>query len=123
MSDTEIRQFGKYSSSVEIPPLSRIQSESYERFVQKDVLPDKRSPVGLEGLLREIFPVVSYDESMRLEYVNYELGKPRYSPDECRQLRLTYGMPFRLRCRLVRKEKEEIMEDNIYLGEMTIINL
>ncbi|MCK5271415.1 MAG: DNA-directed RNA polymerase subunit beta [Sedimentisphaerales bacterium] len=121
MSDTEIRQFGKYSSSVEIPHLSGIQSKSYERFVQKDVQPDKRNPVGLEGLLREIFPVVSYDESIRLEYINYELGKPRYSPDECRQLRLTYGMPFRLRCRLIRKDKDEIMEDNIYLGEMPIM--
>ena len=43
-------------------------------------------------MLREIFPVESYDKNLRLEYrIRYELGKPRYEPDECRQLRLTYG--------------------------------
>jgi len=121
MSITEIRQFGNYSPLVDTPSLSRIQNESYDRFLQSDLAPEKRKPFGLEGLLREIFPIVSYDESMQLEYLGYELGKPRYSPDECRQLRLTFGLPFRIRCRLVRKEVEEIMEDNIYLGELPIM--
>jgi len=121
MSITEIRQFGIYSPLVDTPSLSRIQNESYDRFLQSDVTPENRKPFGLEGLLREIFPIISYDESMQLEYLGYELGKPRYSPDECRQLRLTFGLPFRIRCRLVRKEVEEIKEDNIYLGELPIM--
>ncbi|MBN1766730.1 MAG: DNA-directed RNA polymerase subunit beta [Sedimentisphaerales bacterium] len=121
MSDTEIRNFGKLRPIVDMPALSRIQRESYDRFSQMDAAPDKRQPVGLEGLLREIFPIVSYDGNIQLEYLDYELGKPRYSPDECRQLRLTYGVPFRIRCRLIRKEHEEIMEDSIYLGELPIM--
>ncbi len=60
----------------------------------------KRKDEGLEAVLREIFPIESYDKSISLEYLRYELGKPRYEPDECRQLRLTYGRPFRVWLRL-----------------------
>ncbi len=121
MSFTEVRRFGRFATSVETPQLARIQIESYKRFLQEDVPADKREPVGLEGLLREIFPIVSYDGNTTLEYVSYELGKPRYSVEECRQLRLTYGMPFRVRMRLLRKDHEEILEDSVYLGEIPIM--
>ncbi|MBN1845078.1 MAG: DNA-directed RNA polymerase subunit beta [Sedimentisphaerales bacterium] len=117
----ETRTFGRFADRVEIPQLSKLQRTSYEKFLQADEPPDKRKEQGLEGLLKEIFPIVSYDENLRLEYLNYDLGKPRYSPDECRQLRLTYGVPFRVRCRMLRKDKEEIMEDSVYLGEMPIM--
>ena len=56
--------------------------------------------------------------SSRLEYVRYELGKPRYEPDECRQLRLTYGRPFRVWLRL---NKEQPIEEEVYLGDMPIM--
>jgi len=104
-----------------IPNLIEIQVGSYKRFLQADVPPSERTPTGLEGLLREVFPIASYDENITLEYLDYTLGKPRYTPDECRQLRLTYGMPLRIRCRLHRKDTDEIIEDRIYLGEMPIM--
>jgi len=121
MSVTEIRRFGEFKASSENPQLASVQFDSYSRFLQDHIPADKRIPVGLEGLLREIFPIVSYDNATRMEYVSYELGKPRYSPDECRQLRLTYGLPFRVRLRLVRKDREDIMEDSVYLGELPIM--
>ncbi len=117
----EIRNFGKIGEAAPIPPLTQIQTESYERFLQADVDPEKRKNHGLEALLREVFPIQSYDGNMSLEYISYTLGKPRYTPDECRQLRLTYGMPLRVRVRLVRKDKDEITEDAIYLGELPIM--
>ena len=69
-------------------------------------------------MLREIFPIESYDKTLRLEYVRYELGKPRYEPHECRQLRLTYGRPFRVWLRLT---KEQPIEEEVYLGDMPIM--
>ena len=72
---TDVRNFGKVAEHIEIPSLSKIQCESYDRFLQVDVSPGDREAVGLEGLLREIFPIVSYDENMKLEYLDYELGK------------------------------------------------
>ena len=52
------------------------------------------------------------------DYIKYELGKPRYGPDECRQLRLTYGRPFRVWLRL---NKEQPVEEEVYLGDMPIM--
>src|SRR5205807_8690097 len=81
-------------------------------------LSEKRTPSGLEGVLREIFPIESYDKTLSLQYLKYELGKPRYGPDECRQLRLTYGRPFRVWLRLV---KDQPVEEEVYLGDMPIM--
>ncbi|MBN1345050.1 MAG: DNA-directed RNA polymerase subunit beta [Phycisphaerae bacterium] len=118
VGERTIRNFSKVGDALPIPNLIEIQTESYRRFLQADAEPEARKSIGLEALLREVFPIVSYDENMTLEYMGYELGKPRHDQDECRQLRLTFGRPFRIRCRLVRKDKDEIMEDVIYLGEL-----
>ncbi|MFH1420079.1 MAG: DNA-directed RNA polymerase subunit beta [Planctomycetota bacterium] len=117
----EIRGFGKLGEAMPIPNLIEIQIGSYKRFLQAEVAASERTPTGLEGLLREIFPITSYDENITLEYLDFSLGKPRYTPDECRQLRLSYGMPLRIRCRLHRRDKDEITEESIYLGELPIM--
>jgi len=113
--------FSKVGDAIEPPELVQIQTASYERFIQADTQPQQRKNQGLEALLREVFPIVSYDGKAQLEYLYYELGEPRYSPDECRQLRLTYGRPFRIRCRLVYKERKDVLEETIYLGELPIM--
>ena len=74
----DVRKFGHGQFEYEIPDLTKIQTESYVRFVQADVEPDRRLPIGLEGIFKEIFPIVSYDNQFELEYLRYELGKPRY---------------------------------------------
>jgi DNA-directed RNA polymerase subunit beta len=114
----QVRNFGRFGDAVEVPPLTDVQIRSYERFLQLDVPPEKRTQTGLEGVLREIFPIESYDKTIRLDFLKYELGKPRYGPDECRQLRLTYGRPFRVWLRLV---KEQPVEEEVYLGDMPIM--
>ena len=93
---TVTRNFGRHGDTVDIPPLTDIQTISYKRFLQLEELPAEREAVGLEGVLKEIFPIKSYDGTISLDYIKYELGKPRFGPDECRQLRLTYGRPFRV---------------------------
>src|SRR5688500_9973339 len=113
----EVRQFGSKRAHHQIPDLTQIQTKSYEAFLQEDLSSTKRKDQGIEGVLREIFPIESYDKTLRLEYIKYELGKPRYEPHECRQLRLTYGRPFRVWLRLT---KEEPIEEEVYLGDMPI---
>ncbi len=112
------RNFGRFGDTEPVPNLTDIQTRSYDRFLQLDVPPEKRTPTGLEGVLREIFPIESYDKTLSLQYIKYELGKPRYGPDECRQLRLTYGRPFRVWLRL---NKEQPVEEEVYLGDMPIM--
>src|SRR5262245_22179545 len=114
----QVRNFGRFGDTIEVPPLTDVQTRSFDRFLQLDVPPDKRTPTGLEGVLREIFPIESYDKTLSLQYIKYELGKPRYGPDECRQLRLTYGRPFRVWLRL---NKEQPVEEEVYLGDMPIM--
>ena len=116
---TETRQFGSQGYNYPIPDLTALQTKSYANFLQLDVPPEERKDQGLESVLREIFPIESYEKTSRLEYVNYELEKPRYSPDECRQLHMTYGRSFKVRLRLVREDKS--IEQDVYLGELPVM--
>ncbi len=117
----EVRDFSKRGDAVGIPDLIKVQIVAYQRFLQKDTPPRERKAEGLEALLREVFPISSYDGNLTLEYLSYDLTEARYTQDECRALRLTYGMPFRIQVRLSRKDKDEIKEDSIYLGELPIM--
>jgi len=114
----EVRHFGSGNKAPFIPDLTEIQTRSYAAFLQDEAPAEKRKNQGLEGVLREIFPIESYDKQIKLDYLRYELGKPRYTPDECRQLRLTYGRPFRIWLRL---NKEEPIEEEVYLGDLPVM--
>jgi DNA-directed RNA polymerase subunit beta len=118
----KIRSFTKRGDAVQVPDLTEVQTDAYERFLQLGVSPDERNPlIGLESLLREIFPIKSYDETMTLEYITYSLEEPRYTADECRELRLTYGRPFKISVMLKREGRPDMTEEDIYLGEFPIM--
>ncbi|MCH7960857.1 MAG: DNA-directed RNA polymerase subunit beta [Planctomycetes bacterium] len=122
MAATKVRDFSKRGDALQISDLTTTQTDAYERFLQFSKGPEERSPqFGLEALLREIFPIESYDGTMRLEYLSYTLEEPRYTPDECRELRLTYGRPFRVSVRLWREGRPDLPEEDIYLGEFPIM--
>ena len=116
-----VRHFGQIAHALDtsnLASLTQIQTESYDRFLQADKNHQERRNQGLEEILREVFPIESYDGQYSLDYVRYELGKPRYTPLECRQLRLTYGRPFRVWLRL---NKKEAIEEEVYLGDLPIM--
>ncbi len=120
--DRQIRNFSKHGDAIDVPNLTELQRVGYERFLQRTKSAQERDPhVGLESLLREIFPIESYDGTMRLEYISYELDEPRYTADECRELRLSYAMPFRIRIRLIRENHPGLPEEDIYLGEFPMM--
>ena len=103
----DVRNFGTIQGTFEISDLTKIQTDSYVRFLQLEADARERKDEGLEAILREVFPIESYDGKYRLEYIKYELGKPRYTQLECRQLRLTFGRPFRIWLRLVKEQPIE----------------
>ncbi len=114
------RNFGRIYDVFPVPDLTEIQTRSYERFLQADIPAEQRIESGLEGVFREIFPIESYgDKTLRLEYIKFDLGKPRYEPDECRQLRLTFGRPLHVWLRL--NKGETAIEESVYLGDMPIM--
>ncbi|MGB2975436.1 MAG: DNA-directed RNA polymerase subunit beta, partial [Phycisphaerae bacterium] len=117
----EQRYFGRTTEVLAIPDLVEIQTRKYAEFLQLSADPARRKNHGLEAVLREVFPIASYDESMRLDYLSYRLGRPRYTPDQCRALRLTYGMPFRVIVRLSGQAYPEPIEEEVYVGEIPIM--
>ena len=121
MGTKTVRDFGKVQDAIAIPDLTEVQRASYERFLQAECAMQKRKSIGLEALFREIFPIESYDKTMSLEFLGYEMDSPRYTPNECRELRLTYGYPMKISCRLKRKDIEDIQEQAVYIGEIPVM--
>ncbi len=114
----EIVKYGRTLDEHILPDLVELQTRSYAEFLQEDASYSEREAKGLEGIIREVFPISSYDGTMSLDYLGYELAAPRYTTDECRRLRLTYGSPFKIRVRL---NKEQPIEEEVYLGELPIM--
>ncbi|MBI4574754.1 MAG: DNA-directed RNA polymerase subunit beta [Planctomycetes bacterium] len=115
---TKSRFYGQVKEILPVPSLMDLQIKSFDRFLQRDLPAADRESLGLQGLIKEVFPIKSYDGSLTLEFIQYDLGSPRYTPDECRQLRLTYGYPFKITVRL---DKPDPIEEDVYLGEIPVM--
>ncbi|MCD8350262.1 MAG: DNA-directed RNA polymerase subunit beta [Planctomycetaceae bacterium] len=114
----EIRYYGKAYRTLPLPDLMETQQRFYADFLQMDTPPQERKNDGLEAVFREVFPIESYDGSVSLEYLEYQIGEPRHTPDECRALRLTYAGPLKIKVRLTGKVA---VEEWVYLGEIPLM--
>src|SRR5262247_3695088 len=72
------KDFSKIERIIDIPNLIDIQNRSFERFLQADVAPEKREPVGLQAVFHSVFPIRDFNETASLEFVSYTLEKPKY---------------------------------------------
>src|SRR3989441_2112893 len=66
--------FSKIKTAVPIPNLIEIQRESYNRFLQMDMLPEERQPTGLQAVFRSVFPISDFRETATLDFVEYQIG-------------------------------------------------
>ncbi|MCC8189584.1 MAG: DNA-directed RNA polymerase subunit beta [Planctomycetes bacterium] len=114
----EIRYYGKAFKTLPLPDLMETQRRFYADFLQMDTPPQERKNDGLEAVFREVFPIESYDGSVSLDYLEYQIGEPRHTPDECRALRLTYAGPLKIKVRLSGKVA---VEEWVYLGEIPLM--
>ncbi len=89
--------FGSIVSSSPIPDLLSIQLDSYEDFLQEDVLPEKRENKGLESVFKTMFPVEDNHRNYVLEYKHYYLGLPKYTVKECLERRISYTLPLKVK--------------------------
>ncbi len=120
--------YAKIPDACEMPNLLDVQLESYNDFLQTNVPLDKRQTTGLHKIFKEIFPVTDVHENFSLEYVNYYLGPRRYSIEECRERNMTFAAPLKVTMRLIsrqgegeQKEVKDIIEQDVYLGELPLI--
>ncbi|HEX2639355.1 MAG TPA: hypothetical protein VHL50_02240, partial [Pyrinomonadaceae bacterium] len=66
--------FSKIYTTAQIPNLIEVQRESYNRFLQMDLIPEERDNVGLHAVFQSIFPVSDFRETATLEYVEFQIG-------------------------------------------------
>ncbi len=124
------KNFGKIKKIVEIPDLIGMQKESYRRFLQMDVPPEKREDIGLQAVFKSVFPIKDFTGSASLEFVSYRFSEVKHSEDECIQRGMTYELPVRITVRLVvyDVDKEtgvsnirDIKEQEIYFGTIPLM--
>jgi DNA-directed RNA polymerase subunit beta len=70
----ERKDFSKIYTTAQIPNLIEVQRESYNRFLQMDLIPEERDNIGLQSVFGSIFPVSDFRETATLEYVEYQIG-------------------------------------------------
>ena len=127
------KDFSSVPKVLETPPLMRLQMNSFEEFLQKDVPPAKREMVGLQHVFHSVFPIYDFNKTVSLEFVSYSLETPKYTVKECRQRGLSYEAPLKVVVRLVfydvavDKEGNEqrtvssIKEQEVYLGNIPLM--
>src|SRR3954454_3872104 len=124
------KSFGKIQKIIDIPNLINIQKQSYEKFLQADVAPEKREDLGLQGVFKSVFPIRDFNETSSLEFVSYNLEKPKYDVDECHQRGMTFSAPIKVVVRLVVWDKDEetgaqsirdVKEQEVYFGEIPLM--
>src|SRR5881296_3479023 len=70
----ERQDFSKIKTAVPIPNLIEIQRESYNRFLQMDLLPEERESTGLQSVFKSVFPISDFRETATLDFVEYQIG-------------------------------------------------
>ena len=70
----ERQDFSKIKTAVPIPNLIEIQRDSYNRFLQMDLLPEERVNTGLQSVFQSVFPISDFRETATLDFVEYQIG-------------------------------------------------
>lgn len=104
---------------IDLPNLIEVQVKSYAQFLQIDKFPEERENFGLQEVFTEIFPIKSYDEKTILEYLSYNLGVPKYSPEECIRRGITYNVTLKVKFRLT--DETGIKEEEVYMGTIPVM--
>ena len=124
------KDFGKIHKIVDIPDLIGVQRESFRRFLQMDVLPEKRKDIGLQTVFKSVFPIKDFTGSASLEFVSYRFGEVKHSVQECRHRGMTCEIPVRITVRLVVYDIDkdtgvtnirDIKEQEIYFGTIPLM--
>ena len=124
------KYFGKIREVAEMPNLIEVQKSSYDLFLKSGEGPEPSKGEGIRGAFESIFPITDFNETAVLEFVSYELEKPKYDLEECHQRDLTFGAPLKVKLRLIVFEVDEesqaksvkgIKEQDVYMGDIPLM--
>jgi DNA-directed RNA polymerase subunit beta len=122
--------FGKIGYPVEPSYFLDFQRESYKKFLQMDIPPDKRDKnIGIERIFREVFPIVASNGLAELRYKSYNITPPPFSPDECIEKGISYAGTIKANLELFIYEENEtgkVLREvrelkDVYVGEIPIM--
>ncbi len=109
---TERRKFGKINEVIDIPDLVEIQKSSYNSFIED----------GITEVFEDFMPITDYSDHYELYFLNHWFDeKPKYDEKECRNRDATYALPMHVRVRLVNKVKEEVLEQDVFMGDIPLM--
>ena len=124
------RYFGKIREVLDLPNLIEVQKSSYDLFLRSGDSPKPLDGEGIQGTFQSVFPIKDFNETAVLEFVKYELEKPKYDVDECMQRDLTYAAPLKVTLRLIvfdvdettgARSVKDIKEQDVYMGDMPLM--
>ena len=109
---TERRKFGNINEVIDIPDLVEIQKDSYRKFIEE----------GIGEVFEDFSPITDYSDHFELYFLDHEFGtKPKYDEKECRNRDATYALPLRVKVRLVNKVKEEVIDQEVFMGDFPLM--
>ncbi|MBI3874011.1 MAG: DNA-directed RNA polymerase subunit beta, partial [Arcobacter sp.] len=121
--------FAKNPQKIEIPNLLQLQQNSYKNFLMVDE--ENRSEAGIEKVFKSIFPLHDAQNRFTLDYINSEVGKPKYDVNESMVRGLTYSIPLKINVKLTLWELDEktgekigvknIKEQAIFIREIPLM--
>ena len=105
--------FSRQKEVLEMPNLIEIQKDSYQWFLDE----------GLKEVFRDISPISDFAGHLSLEFVDFTLCKNdiKYTIEECKERDATYAAPLKVRVRLCNKDKDEINEHEIFMGDLPLM--
>ena len=113
------KSFARLKEVYNIPNLLDVQLEAFREFLQLDSSLSERKHQGLQEVFSEIFPIESPNRAVKLEFISYSLGKPKYTIAEAKNRSLTYALPLKVRFRLT--TPKETKEQDAYFGEIPLM--
>jgi DNA-directed RNA polymerase subunit beta len=129
-NDCYRHSFGRIKPAIEIPDLLELQKQFYAEFLQNDVPSEKRKNAGLQSVFTSIFPINNFADTASLEFLEYNLGNPKYDVNECRNRGTTFSAPLKVTVRLVVKDVDQdtgaksirdVKVQEVYLGDIPLM--
>jgi DNA-directed RNA polymerase subunit beta len=105
------RDYSRVKSNVELPDLIKVQTKSFQWFIEK----------GLAELFRDISPIQNFTENIELYFEDYEFGTEKYTIGEAKIKDMTYSRPLRVNVKLVNKDTGEIKQQKIFMGDFPMM--
>ncbi|MCE8539248.1 DNA-directed RNA polymerase subunit beta [Ruegeria pomeroyi] len=124
------KYYGKIREVLEMPNLIEVQKSSYDLFLNSGDAPQPLDGEGIMGVFQSVFPIKDFNETSVLEFVKYELEKPKYDVEECMQRDMTYSAPLKVTLRLIvfdvdedtgAKSVKDIKEQDVFMGDMPLM--